>query len=91
MQAGADFSIDRGASLAMWNEYFTHPEARLGCVDDKRKHLRNVPRDPRWKSFQGDQSDRSFMESVGTALGPLDVVIETALPPCPPVASRRLV
>jgi hypothetical protein len=71
-----EVGVFRGASLRMWDEYFSHPEARLFAVDIKRKHLKNVPDSPRWRSFEGDQSDRAFMREVRERTGPLDVVIE---------------
>ncbi len=71
-----EVGVFRGASLRMWDEFFRHPEARLFAVDIKRKHLKNVPRTGRWTSFEGDQSDRTFMQEVGTQSGPLDVIIE---------------
>jgi len=71
-----EVGVFRGASLKMWNDYFTHPHARLNCIDNKRKHLANVPKDPRWTSFLGCQSDTDFLKKVCSQAGPFDVVIE---------------
>lgn len=71
-----EIGVFRGSSLRMWDEFFTHPDARLCCVDNKRKHLRNVPDSPRWTSFFGSQADGEFLEHVAQEAGPFDVIIE---------------
>ena len=71
-----EIGVFRGASLRMWDAYFTHPEARLCCVDNKRKHLRNVPETPRWHSFFGSQADPDFLAQVAREAGPFDIIIE---------------
>lgn len=71
-----EVGVFRGASCRMWDEYFRHPEARLFAIDRKRRHLRNVPRSPRWRGLRGDQSDPTFLGRVREEVEALDVVVE---------------
>ena len=76
-----EIGVFRGDSLRMWDAYFKHPEARLCCVDNKRKHLRKVPESPRWRSFFWSQADPDFLAQVAQEAIPFDIIIEDGQQP----------
>ena len=60
-----------GASLRMWRDYF--PEAMIIGVDVYDK---SPLREDRIQTVRGDQSDASFLASLGIAHGPFDLVVD---------------
>ncbi len=67
----------KGASCRMWDEYFTHPKAKLIGYDFKKKRVtKSIPDSPRWTGVQGDQWDFVHLMSVASDHGPFDVVID---------------
>jgi cephalosporin hydroxylase len=70
-----EIGVKRGSSVSMWSEYFTHPHAKLSALDIDysllRRNLRCLldqndkeSKDPRWKLFEGDQSDPSVLSRI---------------------------
>lgn len=68
---GSPASDDGGNSLRMWKAYF--PNANIFGIDiyDKRLLEEN-----RIKTFQGDQSDETFLRGVAERIGGLDIVVD---------------
>jgi hypothetical protein len=68
-----EIGIGSGASVKMWDEYFTHPDAELYFLDsNNHTGLDNK----RVKTFIGDQQDRSTLEKMLSNFGPLHIVID---------------
>jgi hypothetical protein len=67
-----EIGIDRGASVAMWEDYFT--QASLHAIDIKQGCRKYAT--PRTSVYIGSQTDPGFLESVAASSGPLDIVID---------------
>ncbi len=66
-----------GASCKMWDEYFTHPEARLVGYDHLESRLGEyMPQNDRWNMILGDQWDYEDVQKIASTRGPWDVVID---------------
>lgn len=69
---GGDEDPDSGGgSLRMWMRYF--PKSMIYSIDiyNKSRLQKN-----RIKIFQGNQADETFLKSVGSQIGPLDIIID---------------
>lgn len=68
---GYDQADQGGGSLRMWRAYF--PNSRIFGIDiyDKSPH-----NEKRIKTFRGSQIDPSFLETVVSEIGPIDIVID---------------
>lgn len=66
----------KGASCNMWEEYFTHPDAKLVGYDHLEERVtKYLPKGPRWTGVQGDQWDVEKLCDIAT-YGPWDIVID---------------
>ena len=65
-----EIGVERGDSLRMWREYFTN--ASICAID---LHDRNISVD-NTEILIGDQSDRSFLQSLVTKYGKFDIIID---------------
>lgn len=67
----------KGASCRMWEEYFTHPDAKLIGFDHLEPRITKfLPDGPRWTGVQGDQWDAGRLQEIARDFGPFDVVID---------------
>jgi SAM-dependent methyltransferase len=67
-----EIGVYKGASLRMWRDYF--PEGRIVGVDinpEAREY-----EDGRIEIRIGDQSDREFLQQLGSADGPFDLIVD---------------
>jgi len=60
-----------GASLRMWQRYFSRALIHGLDIVDKKTH-----EDKRIRVHQGDQSDKPYLERLAKAIGPLQVIID---------------
>jgi hypothetical protein len=67
-----EIGVEYGGSVQMWAEYF--PAARIWGVDIDRGTAKLAT--DRISIRIGDQSDRSFLESLIAETGPLDLVVD---------------
>lgn len=63
-----------GASARMWEEFFTHPEARFSFIDIEA-HQAPGGRVLLW---QGDQADGRLADAVAQEMGPWDFIVDDA-------------
>lgn len=64
-----------GASCNMWDEYFTHPGAKLFGYDHLEDRL-TPPQKARWTMLQGNQWDSEGLKEIAEQHGPWDVVLD---------------
>ena len=75
-----ELGVFKGASCRMWEEYFTHPNAKLYGFDHLIERVTTyLPDGPRWKGFQGDHWSREDLSRVAEEISPIDVVIDDCL------------
>jgi predicted O-methyltransferase YrrM len=67
-----EIGVASGASLRMWEEFF--PLARIVGVDIKKSAHRHAGE--RTSVHIGDQSDAGFLDALGRAEGPFDIVVD---------------
>lgn len=68
-----EIGIEKGGSLSLWQQYFTHPESKIvgldiapGCKQRERDNISVVI---------GDQKDKETLKKVAE-LGPFDIIID---------------
>lgn len=66
-----EIGVARGCSLRVWADFF--PNAIINGIDLK---LPSEEFGSRFKIFQGDQSDKIFLQRVMDAASPFDVIID---------------
>lgn len=66
-----EIGIFNGNSLRTWQDYFSLAKINGIDIEDKKKHETQ-----RIKTFQGDQSDPTFISSVLTQIGNPDIIID---------------
>lgn len=60
-----------GESLRLWQEYFRKGQIYGIDIHDKSPHA-----DKRIRTFQGSQDDPSFLETVASKIGDIDIIID---------------
>ena len=66
-----EIGVYKGESLRLWQDYFRNGMIYGLDIEDKYCY-----QDKRIKIFQGDQNDPSFLESVVSQIGGIDVIID---------------
>jgi SAM-dependent methyltransferase len=69
-----EIGINKGGSLALWNEYFSHPKKKLFAIEVQEKFIQYAP--PNVTAFLGSQGDVEFLKKVGKKIKPLDFIID---------------
>lgn len=69
-----EIGVAGGESLRMWEEYFTHPDARVYGVEIQDKPLPAF--DPRVQVFITDATSPNAVFDISNQTGPLDVIID---------------
>lgn len=69
-----EIGVGSGASIKMWDEYFTHPDAKLYFLDN---YTQTQFDNKRVKTYVGDQEDRGTLEkTIADIQAPLHIVID---------------
>ena len=68
-----EIGVQRGGSLQIWREYLGLKAQVFGIDIDPRCKAREGER---IEIFIGDQSDPDFLQSVGEAIGPVDIILD---------------
>ena len=69
-----EIGVAGGNSLRMWQDWFSHPEAKIYGVDIEDRPLE--PFDKRTQVITGDASQPNFIYDLTNRTGPLDIVID---------------
>lgn len=74
-----ELGVHQGASLLMWRDYFSHPDARVYGVDVTDAWPGATQPTPRITTWRADATHPPQMEAVVHAIGrPLDIVVDDA-------------
>lgn len=69
-----EIGVLKGASLKMWDEYFTHPDKQMFAWDIVPEYARKVPKG--WRFHDVDSIDALQVRRASKKLPMLDVVID---------------
>lgn len=71
-----EIGIDRGGSLQIWSEYFTHPKTKIYGVDISPECEKLEKLIPKTKIFIGNAGHASFLKKVCDEAGDVDIIID---------------